>query len=141
MLCTSVVPPIRRQTCFRLRLSRERMRHRVRAFTRSASAPCSPLELTGVGRSAHFVGSSEQRRRHNKAERFGSVEIDSQIKFCGLLDREVSGLGPSENLREMLRVLAAHLGEARTVSSKPSIFHRFRLVNGGEAQLGCTFDD
>src|SRR3979411_469323 len=36
---------------------------------------------------AHFIGSSEKRRRHGDAERLGGLEVDHQLELGGLLNR------------------------------------------------------
>jgi len=40
----------------------------------------------------HLVGAAEQRRRKGEAERFGDLEIDSELDFCKQFDRQVGGL-------------------------------------------------
>jgi len=40
----------------------------------------------------HVLGAGKQRWRHFKAERLGGFEIDEQLDFCGLLDRQISRL-------------------------------------------------
>ena len=45
----------------------------------------------------HLVGATEQREREGKAERFGSLEVDHQLSFCLLLDRQVSRLLALDN--------------------------------------------
>ena len=37
----------------------------------------------------HLVGLSQQQWRHGEAERFGSFEVDGQLKFGRLLDRQI----------------------------------------------------
>ena len=44
-----------------------------------------------VGESEHFVGNSD-------AERLGGFEIDDEIEFGRLLDRQLAGLRPAQNL-------------------------------------------
>ena len=39
----------------------------------------------------HVVGAAEQRRREGEAERFGGLEIDSELDFCKQFDRQVGG--------------------------------------------------
>ena len=45
----------------------------------------------------HLVGAGEQRLRHGEAERPGGLEVDHQLEFGRLLDRQVSRFGPLEN--------------------------------------------
>src|SRR2546426_10561837 len=45
----------------------------------------------------HLVGASEQRKRNLKPERLGGFEVDHQLSFCFLLDRQVSPLLALEN--------------------------------------------
>jgi hypothetical protein len=40
----------------------------------------------------HLIGAGEQRRRHGKAERLGCGEVDDEVEFGGLLDRDVARL-------------------------------------------------
>jgi len=43
----------------------------------------------------HLVGAGEQRRRHLETQRFGGGQIDGEIEFGRLLDRNVSWLRPA----------------------------------------------
>src|SRR5262245_54516616 len=45
----------------------------------------------------HLVGKDEEARWHREAERFGRLEVDAQLDFRGLLDRQVGRLLPLEN--------------------------------------------
>jgi hypothetical protein len=70
-----------------------------------------------------IICDGEQRRGHVEAERFGSLEIDDQLNWHGLLDRQVplfptqrrisrsrppganSGSGPNADIAETLMLL------------------------------------
>src|SRR5215203_6841805 len=45
----------------------------------------------------HLVGAGEKRGWHGDAERLGALEVDDQLNFGGLLDRQVSWLVALEN--------------------------------------------
>src|ERR1700736_3735948 len=45
-----------------------------------------------------LVGATEQRQRHGEAERLRGLEIDDQLDFRGLLDRQIGRLHALENL-------------------------------------------
>ena len=50
----------------------------------------------------HLVGDDEQRWRNGEAKRFGSLEIDRQLEFGRLLDRDIAGFRPVQNLVDQL---------------------------------------
>jgi hypothetical protein len=50
----------------------------------------------------HLVGSSEERWRHGETERFGSLQIDDQLKFGGLLNRQITSVFEERSLIEQL---------------------------------------
>ena len=54
----------------------------------------------------HLVGASEQRRRHGEAESFRSLQVDHQFELRRLLDRQVRGLSPFEDLAGVVNEIA-----------------------------------
>jgi hypothetical protein len=53
---------------------------------------------TAKGLFDHVIGAGEQCWRHGEAERLSSREIDDEIEFGRLLDRDVGWLLPAQNL-------------------------------------------
>jgi len=45
----------------------------------------------------HLVGAAEQRKRHRQTESIRGLEIDDQLDFRGLHDRQLGGLLALEN--------------------------------------------
>ena len=46
----------------------------------------------------HLIGAGEERRGHFDVERLGGLQIDEQLEFVGPIDRDVTRLGPVEDL-------------------------------------------
>ena len=42
-------------------------------------------------------------RRHSEAQRLGGLEVDSQLKFGRLLDRQIAGFGAFEHTVDVIR--------------------------------------
>jgi hypothetical protein len=49
---------------------------------------CSKLRLFD-----HLIGAREHRRRNFEAERFGRLEVDHQLEFGRLFDRQIGRVG------------------------------------------------
>src|SRR5215468_4948692 len=63
-----------------------------------------------------LVGTTEQCERNGETERFGCGEVDYQLKLHRLLDRQIGGLGASENFAGESASLAPTGGEIGAVA-------------------------
>lgn len=85
----------------------------------------------------HFVGRAEQRERERKAERFGCLEIDRQLDFAGLLDRQIGGLLAFENPTSVDAGLAIRVGETGSVAHQPTGRNGFAPWVDGGNRVAC----
>jgi hypothetical protein len=46
----------------------------------------------------HLIGASNQRRWYFEAERPGGLQINDQLEFGGLIERDVARFGPAQDL-------------------------------------------
>src|SRR5215813_5274688 len=104
----SVALPAVKPTMMRTGLDRRSCARAIRDTDGSAAAPAArwrkfrrgsfilnpPFRFTSLD---HLVGAAGQRQRDGDAERPGGLEIDDQLDFRGLHDREVSRLLAFEN--------------------------------------------
>jgi len=59
---------------------------------------CSKVRERKLGLFDQLVRKCEQRGRHGDAERLGDLNVDDQLELSRLLDGEVGGLGPLQDL-------------------------------------------
>src|SRR6516164_1640508 len=103
-----------------------------------------------------LVGAQEDRWRDRQAERLSSLEIDHQLEFCRLLDRQIGRLGAVENFSDVNADLAMDRRKAGAIADQtaslgvyaPRINRRNRLTHGQCYQLlamafekGISLDD
>src|SRR5262249_40666358 len=70
----------------------------------------------------YLVGAGEQLRRHFKAERPVRLQVDDELKFGHLQDREVCGLRALEDSAAIVADLAKHLRTIGRVAHQPTNF-------------------
>src|ERR1700716_998840 len=100
-LCTPL-PTLRRRPCGRLRTARGQCGSLL--LHRKGLPPSTPCRSPGALRKPtqkrtsldHLIGAAEQHRWHFEAERFRSLEIDTQLGR--LVKRDISRIGTSKNL-------------------------------------------
>jgi hypothetical protein len=74
----------------------------------------------------YWIGGWEERFRHLDAERLGGLEVDDQLEFAWLQDRQLGGLGALEDVARIDANLAKTVGKVGSVaSSRPK---NFRVV-------------
>jgi hypothetical protein len=64
----------------------------------------------------HFVGCGEQPARDFKPRRFRSLEVDDQLEFGGLHNRQIGGLLALENPADIKASLAIGIWDACSVA-------------------------
>ena len=76
----------------------------------------------------HLIGEGEQRRRNSEAERPGGLEVDDELEFGGLHDREVGGLLAVENPAGVDADLAIGISDAGPVAHQATGYDVFAQV-------------
>ena len=70
----------------------------------------------------HLVGAQQERLRDRQAKRLGGIQIDDEIEFGRLLDRDVAWLGPSQNLVNIVCGTAEQVEEVWSIRHQTSRF-------------------
>src|SRR5215831_7575087 len=117
---------------------------------RVRSTPQSGHCRTGLGMSAlcqpllfdHLVGERKQIIGDGNSKCLCSLKIDDQLKFSYLLDRQVLGLRPSENLRSIKPELTVCIGDAHAVAQHSASNSPIaKLVDSRQPLLRCETDN
>src|SRR5262252_10945840 len=106
-------------------------KERSRSKARYAPTPFGPRGTTVQGE-AHrlldqLIRPLQHRRRERQAEGLGGLEVDDELELRGLLDRQVGGLGPLEDLVHIDRGAAEQVVEAGGLRDQTA---RFRMLSG-----------
>ena len=89
----------------------------------------------------HLVRSQQHRLRDRQAERFGSLEVDHELKFSGLLHRQVGGLGASENFVNDYRTTLDNLRTICTVGHEATgLYPVSAFIDRHNPVLGCSLE-
>src|SRR6516165_3591340 len=96
----------------------------------SCSAAKSPLF-------EHLVGEREQLCRHVETECLGGLEIDDELEFRGLHDRQVGGLFTLENATRIKSNLSVLLDQTGPVTDKPTRHDELTIRVHGRNRMAC----
>src|SRR6516164_7894511 len=66
----------------------------------------------------HLIGAGEDRWRDRQTQRVRRFQVDDQLEFGRLLDRQVGGLLALENAAGVFAGYSGHRGESRTVADQ-----------------------
>src|SRR3954451_19038895 len=71
----------------------------------------------------HLVGTSEHRGRYGEAKRLGGLQVDGQLKSCGLIDWNVTRFCPVQDLVHVIRETLGEFDEIGRISHQPTQIH------------------
>ena len=84
----------------------------------------------------HLVGAGKQRLRHGQAECFCGLEVDHQLEFCRLLDRQFGGLGTLQDLAGVNALQVIDGRKARAIADEAADIGKIALQ--GDRRNGMT---
>src|SRR5438067_411591 len=92
----------------------------------------------------HLVGADEQRGRDGEAERLCRLEVDDELKFGRLLNRQIGWLGALQDLIHEDSDPAVHVGFRGVIAHQPALGDELSCYGSGrysvaERQLGGPF--
>src|SRR5262249_19140343 len=85
----------------------------------------------------HLVGERGQPGRNLVAERFGGLQIDNQLEFCGLYNWQVGRLLTLENAAGVKSGLSVCLYQARSVTDEPARHRELTKRIHGRNRMAC----
>ena len=90
----------------------------------------------------HLVGELLQLQRHLEAERLGGLEVDDELEFARLHDREIAGLLAFEDAASIDADEFVYVVDARAVTDQPAHIDKFTPeINGGQRVTRRQRDD
>jgi len=88
------------------------------------------------------VGASEHHCRHGETQCFGGLEIDHQLEFCRLLDRQIGRLDALQDFLHESGAEPKRIGTIDAVSHECADFGKGPRHSGDrQAVLECEIDD
>src|SRR5882724_11166958 len=75
----------------------------------------------------HLIGAAEQHRWHFEAERFRSLEIDTQLEFGRLVKRNISRIGTPKNLIDEVGDAAKDVRQVGRISHQSASFDKIAV--------------
>jgi hypothetical protein len=91
---------------------------RLKVDIRARKRQHAPQQTTSLLN--HLVGAGEQRDGRVEAQRLGSLEIDDQLEFGGLLDRQIARLFASEDAIDVGRCPPVWINRIRPIGHETS---------------------
>jgi hypothetical protein len=86
----------------------------------------------------HLIGAAEQHRWHFEAERFRSLEIDTQLEFGRLVKRDISRIGTPKNLIDEVGGAAIDFRLVNRMSHQSANFDEFaERINSSPKVIFC----
>src|SRR5262249_26105005 len=85
----------------------------------------------------HLIGCSEQRRRDGQSKCFCGLEVDHELEFRWLLDRQIRRLGAFQYLVDKDRRFAKYVLQIRSVRHEPARHYVCAVLEHGRESCCC----